>query len=88
MEGSWVGDFGPDLSGSCLGRVMTSYCYRNELPRSPHLGEIHDCLCNWSVLNGVSYCVQTSRLVTAPKVLFRMIFLYYRHSKATRSSGM
>jgi len=88
MEENTVGECRPDLFGSGMGRVMTSYCYCNELPRSVLLGEIHDCLSNWNVLSGVSYCVKTFLPVTAPKVLFRVIYLNYSYSNVTRSSGM
>jgi hypothetical protein len=87
MEGNRLGNYGLDFSGSGMGRVMTSYYYCNELTCSVHLGEIHYCLNNWSVLNGVSYCNKTSLPVTAPKINFRMIFLYYRNNNTKRGIG-
>jgi hypothetical protein len=86
MEGNGVGECRLDLSGSGMGRVMTSYYYCNGPPCSVHLGEVRDCLSNWSVLSGVSYCMKTTLPVTAHKVMLRTIFLYYRYNKSTRSS--
>jgi len=85
MEGNRLGNCGLELSVSGMGTAMTSYCYCNEPPCSVHLGEIHVCLSNWSVLNGVNYCMKNSLPVTASKVMFRMIFLYYRYKKSGSS---